>query len=230
MPIGDVHADQSRAVAIGRPGIEVTRATEGAVAVLDPVALKTPFGQWHVDLSLSKQVHLTHWGALDRQPGHLPFRKAILEPTRQVAPASQKRDRLEREDAPGPPAISDDLAIRRQLRQPELQPSQRDIECAGEVAVGELVLGTYVDEGYRSATQTVEQLLSRRRLHIVARPKIACHDPRDLGATPLADAAERCYRPAVPDRGTGARLRLSPPARDRLPQGRPALRGAVPRG
>src|ERR1700731_3769633 len=86
MPIGDVHADQSRAVAIGRPGIEVTRATEGAVAVLDPVALKTPFGQWHVELSLSKQVHLTHWGALDRQPGHLPFRKAILEPTRQVAP------------------------------------------------------------------------------------------------------------------------------------------------
>jgi len=57
--------------------------------------------------------------------------------------------------------------------------------------VGELVLGTHVDEGYRSATQTVEQLLSRHRLHIVARPKIACHDPRDLGATPLADAAER---------------------------------------
>jgi len=96
MPIGDVHADQSRAVAIGRPGIEVTRATEGAVAVLDPVALKTPFGQWHLDLSLFKTGSLTHWGALDRQPGHLPLRKAILEPTRQVAPASQKRDRLER--------------------------------------------------------------------------------------------------------------------------------------
>jgi hypothetical protein len=48
MPIGDVHADQSRAVAIGRPGIEVTRATEGAVAVLDPVALKTPFSLRHV--------------------------------------------------------------------------------------------------------------------------------------------------------------------------------------
>jgi hypothetical protein len=48
MPIGDVHADQSLAVAIGRPGVEVTQATESTVAVLDPVALKTPFGLWHV--------------------------------------------------------------------------------------------------------------------------------------------------------------------------------------
>jgi len=50
MPIGDVHADQSLAVAISRPGIEVTRATESTVAVLDPVALKTPFSPWHVIL------------------------------------------------------------------------------------------------------------------------------------------------------------------------------------
>src|ERR1700731_4547267 len=221
MPIGDVHADQSRAVAIGRPGIEVTRATEGAVAVLDPVALKTPFGQWHVDLSLSKQVHLTHWGALDRQSGHLPFRKAILEPTRQVAPASQKRDRLEREDAPGPPAISDDLAIRRQLRQPELQPSQRDIECAGEVAVGELVLGTHVDEGYRSATQTVEQLLSRHRLHIVARPKTGRKNPTMGGGdgnqrcaeTEIAEASADQPAAALPTEANNPRQRPRNPRR-----------------
>src|SRR5260370_38767173 len=92
MPIGDVHADQSLAIAISRPGIEVTGATESAVAVLDPVALKTPFSLRHVNLSLSKQVHLLHWGAFNRQAGHLPFRKAILEPPHQVAPASQPRD------------------------------------------------------------------------------------------------------------------------------------------
>jgi hypothetical protein len=48
MPIGDVHADQSLAVAICRPGVEVTGTAESTVAVLDPVALKTPFSSGHI--------------------------------------------------------------------------------------------------------------------------------------------------------------------------------------
>jgi len=42
---------------------------------------------------------------------------------------------------------------------------------------------------------TVEQLLARHRLKLVARPKIARHDSRDLGAAALADTAECTPQP-----------------------------------
>src|ERR1700720_1486930 len=113
-----------------RSRVEVARATEGTVAVLDPVALKTPFSLRHVIPPFRSKVHLSHWGAFDRQAGHLPFRKAILEPSHLIAPASQQCDRLEGKDAPGTAAVSDDLAIQGKLRQPELQLRQRNIECA----------------------------------------------------------------------------------------------------
>src|SRR5437868_11331122 len=91
-------------------------------------------------------------GAFNRQAGHLPFRKAILEPPYLIAPAPQQRDRLEGKDAPGTAAVSDNLAVLRQLRQPELQLRQRNIERAGQVAAGEFVLGAHVEQGYHPGT------------------------------------------------------------------------------
>src|SRR6266851_2745887 len=44
----NAHADEPLAVAMRRSRIEVTRTAESTVAVLDPVALKTPFSLWHV--------------------------------------------------------------------------------------------------------------------------------------------------------------------------------------
>ena len=47
---------------------------------------------------------------------------------------------------------------------------------------------------------------------------------------PFDGPGNRRVQSSVPDPGAGTRLRLSPLARDRLPQRRPALRGAVYRG
>src|SRR5207248_7614589 len=44
----NAHTDQPLTVAMRRSRIEVTRTAESTVAVLDPVALKTPFSLWHV--------------------------------------------------------------------------------------------------------------------------------------------------------------------------------------
>ena len=46
-----------------------------------------------------------------------------------------------------------------------------------------------------SGPRTVDQLIARYRLEIVARPKIARHHPLDLGAVAFADAAERAEQP-----------------------------------
>src|SRR5947209_8385577 len=44
----NAHTDEPLAVAMRRSRVEVTRTAESTVAVLDPVALKTPFSLRHV--------------------------------------------------------------------------------------------------------------------------------------------------------------------------------------
>ncbi len=55
----------------------------------------------------------------------------------------------------------------------------------------ELVLRAHIQNRRRSGAQPGEQLVARDRLELVPGPKIACHDPRDLGAVALANPAER---------------------------------------
>ena len=55
---------------------------------------------------------------------------------------------------------------------------------------GKLVFRPDVEDGRGPAAQTVEQLIARYRLELVASPEIARHHARDFGAVALADAAE----------------------------------------
>src|SRR5205823_4457769 len=48
----DVHRHQAFAIPVARAGVEIARATERAVAVLDPLAFQTPVGHRHNNLLL----------------------------------------------------------------------------------------------------------------------------------------------------------------------------------
>jgi hypothetical protein len=49
----------------------------------------------------------------DRKTRYLPFREAILQTTRLITALPQRRDGLERQDAPRATAVRYDLSIRR---------------------------------------------------------------------------------------------------------------------
>ena len=55
---------------------------------------------------------------------------------------------------------------------------------------GELIFRPDVEDSRGPAAQSVEQLIARNRLELVASPEIACHHARDFGAVALADPAE----------------------------------------
>ena len=51
MSLQHVHAHHALAGAVGRQRVEITRATEGTVAILDPLALQTPIGHCFTSLT-----------------------------------------------------------------------------------------------------------------------------------------------------------------------------------
>src|SRR5215469_4581716 len=127
----------------------------------------------------------------DRQARDFPFGKSVFKTTRPITPLTERRDGLERQDAPRAPAIRNNLSIRRKFRQPSFQLRQRYIQRAGQTALLELVLGTHIEDCRRPGSQPIQQLDAGERLQLVTGAEIGCHDAGDFGAVPLADAAQR---------------------------------------
>jgi hypothetical protein len=113
---------------------------------------------------------LLHSGlGFDRQTRSLPFRITILESTNEIASRAKRCDRLERENAIGTAAISDDLAVRRQLAQAMFQFAKRDVEGAGKMSERKLVFGPHVENRDNAVTQPGDQVCSRHSFQRVAR-------------------------------------------------------------
>jgi hypothetical protein len=104
---------------------------------------------------------------MNRQARDPPFGKSILKTTRPITPLTERRDGLERQDAPRAPAICYNLSIRRMLRQPPFQLRQRYIQRPGQMALLELVLGTDIDDCRRPGSQPIQQLYTGDRLELV---------------------------------------------------------------
>src|SRR5262249_26631171 len=126
----------------------------------------------------------------DRQARDFPFGKSIFQTTRPITPLTERRDGLERQDAPRAPAIRYDLSIRRKLRQPSFQLRQRYIQRAGQMALLELVLGTHIEDYRPPGSQPIQQRDAGDRLQLVTGAEVGCHDAGDFGAVPLADPAQ----------------------------------------
>src|SRR6516165_1905120 len=130
-------------------------------------------------------------GRTSRQPGYFPFGKAVFKPTRLITPLTERRDGLERQDAPRAPAIRNNLSIRRKLRQPSFQLRQRYVQRAGQMALPKFILGPDIEHRHRPGSQAVQQLDAGDRLQLVTGAEVGCHDAGDFGAVPLADPAQR---------------------------------------
>src|SRR6516165_4616463 len=125
-------------------------------------------------------------GRTSRQPGYFPFGKAVFKPTRLITPLTERRDGLERQDAPRAPAIRNNLSIRRKLRQPSFQLRQRYVQRAGQMALPKFILGPDIEHRHRPGSQAVQQLDAGDRLQLVTGAEVGCHDAGDFGAVPLA--------------------------------------------
>src|SRR5207302_2542093 len=113
----DAHADQALAVAMRRSRVEVTRTAESTVAVLYPVAVKTPFSLWHVTLPLKtgSSNPLRHFQPAGRPPSipeshpraaapDSPGVAAARPPRRKGRTRDRGSKRLPRGAAAAPPA------------------------------------------------------------------------------------------------------------------------------
>src|SRR5215469_14561372 len=96
----------------------------------------------------------------DRQARDFPFGKSVFKSTRPITPLTERRDGLERQDAPRAPAIRYNLSIRRKLR-------QRYIQCAGANGPA----GTRPRDAHRglppSRLSPIQQLDAADRLQVV---------------------------------------------------------------
>ena len=147
---------------------------------------------------------------MNRQARDLPFGKSIFKTTRPITPLTERRDGLERQDAPRAPAIRYNLSIRRKLRQPPFQLRQRYIQRPGQMALLELVRGTDIEDCRRPGSQAIQQLDAGDRLQPVTGAEVGCHDAGDFGAAggqPAFDPS--CGQSGAPNRNGRLDHRLS---------------------
>src|SRR5262249_58405502 len=96
---------------------------------------------------------------LDRQPGPSPFRIANVEPTCVQAAVAQQAHGLVRIDAVGTATVGDDLAPLGQLCRQLIEVRKRGRTSAGDMARGELALGTHVEQHDVAPEKTLLELL-----------------------------------------------------------------------
>ena len=94
-------------------------------------------------------------------------------------------------DTVGTTAISDDLAVFRQLGEPLRQPLHRHIESARNMAEEKLVFRPHIENGDRSVLDPGEQLLPGNGVERVRRMKVVLDDVPDFGIIALADRGDR---------------------------------------
>ena len=128
--------------------------------------------------------------ARDRQARATPFGQAAVEAMRAAAGLSQERDGLERQHAPGTPAVGDDVDARRQLIQSRLQLGERNVQRPRKMPVSKLVRRANVEQGDEAVRHPLFQRGEAHGLKGVARLEVVIDHGLDAVGMALADRAQ----------------------------------------